>query len=77
MTRAHATDQEIIARIDATHTVFRLTANEIVYLRSENVSESVVNYMNDTYPRYLTEQQRKQQSAPRFSFGVGGGYIGH
>jgi uncharacterized protein YcfL len=48
MTRAHATDQEIIDRINASHTVFRLTANEIVYLRSENVSELVVNFMNDT-----------------------------
>ena len=77
MTRAHATDKEIIDRINASHTVFRLTANEIVYLRSENVSEPVVNYMNDTYARYLAEQQQKQQNAPHFSFGVGAGYVGH
>ena len=77
MTRAHATDQQIIDRINASHTIFRLTANEIVYLRSENVSEPVVNYMNDTYARYLAEQQAKEQNKPHFSFGVGAGYVGH
>jgi len=71
MTKAGLTDQEIINRIDATRTVFRLTADNVVTLRQEGVSDRVVTYMLDTYTRFAVAEERRQSSAPSVSFGFG------
>src|SRR5258706_11795549 len=75
MSKAHATDQEIITRIETSQTVFRLSADQVGLLRIEGVSDPVVNYMMETYPRWVAAQQ--QQNRPNFSFGLGAGYVGH
>jgi uncharacterized protein (DUF433 family) len=72
MTKAGMTDQEIINRIDGTRTVFRLTADNVVTLRQEGVSDSVVTYMLDTYTRFAVAEERRQSSPP-FSFSFGSG----
>jgi len=60
MTKAGMWDEDIIRRIDATRTVFRLSAEDVVRLRNEGVSERVVNYMLDTYTRAVAAEQRRQ-----------------
>ena len=60
MTKAGMGDEDIIRRIDATRTVFRLGADDVVRLRNEGVTERVVNYMLDTYVRYVAAEQRRQ-----------------
>jgi len=73
MTKAGMTDQEIINRIDATRTVFRLSADNVVILRQEGVSDRVVTYMLDTYTRFAVAEERRQSAPPfSFSFGYGG-----
>jgi hypothetical protein len=72
MTKTGMTDQEIINRIDATRTVFRLSADNVVTLRQEGVSDRVVTYMLDTYTRFAVAEERRQSSPP-FSFGFGYG----
>jgi hypothetical protein len=60
MTKAGLTDEEIMRRIDGTATVFRLGASDVVRLRTEGVSERVVNYMLETYPRAVAAEQQRQ-----------------
>ena len=60
MVKVGVADEEIIRRIDATRTVFRLGSEDVISLRNEGVSDRVVNYMLDTYARYVAEQQRRQ-----------------
>ena len=60
MVKAGMTDEEIIRRIDATRTVFRLSSDDVINLRKEGVSDRVVNYMLDTYTRYVAAEQRRQ-----------------
>ena len=77
MSKVHATDQEIITRIETSQTVFRLSADQVVWLRNEGVSDTVVNYMMETYPRWVAAQQQLQQNKTNFNFGMGVGYVGH
>lgn len=60
MTKAGATDEEIIRRIDDTRTFFRLSADDVVRLRNEGVSDRVVTYMLETYTRAAVAEQRRQ-----------------
>jgi hypothetical protein len=59
MTKLGLTDEDIMRRIDATRTVFRLSSEDVVRLRNEGVSDRVVNYMLDTYTRYALAEQRR------------------
>jgi hypothetical protein len=59
MVKAGVADEEIIRRIDGTRTVFRLSSDDVLRLRNEGVSDRVVNYMLDTYARYVADQQRR------------------
>lgn len=59
MVKAGVPDEEIIRRIDDTRTVFRLSSDDVVRLRNEGVSDRVVNYMLDTYTRYVAAQERR------------------
>lgn len=60
LTKAGVPDDEIIARIDRTRTVFRLGSEDVIRLRNEGVSDRVVNYMLDTYARYVAARERRQ-----------------
>jgi hypothetical protein len=62
MVKAGLPDEEILRRIDATRTVFRLSADDVVRLRNEGVSDRVVNYMLDTYTRAVVAEQRRQDA---------------
>ena len=78
MTKAGMPDAEIIHGIDATRTVFRLSADEVVRLRQEGVSDRVVNHMLDTYTRYAVAEQRKQDAYDYEDFYFHHGfYYGH
>lgn len=60
MTKAGLSDDDIIRRIDATFSVFRLSSADVVRLRNAGVSERVVNHMLDTYTRAaVIEQQHR------------------
>lgn len=72
MVKAGVGDEEIIKRIDATGTVFRLGSDDVVMLRKEGVSDRLVNYMLDTYTRAVAyEERRRAESDYRFRYGVG------
>lgn len=71
MVKAGVPDEEIINRIDATRTVFRLGSSDVVMLRNEGVSDRVVNYMLDTYTRAVAAAEQRRANRPRVSFGFG------
>ncbi len=75
MVKAGVADEEILKRIDATRTVFRLGSDDVVLLRKEGVSDRVVNYMLDSYTRAVAAQQ--QRTKPRVSIGLGYSHWGH
>ena len=58
MVKAKMTDEDIMRRIDATGTVFNLSADDVVKLRQEGVSERLVDYMLDTKVRAAAEYER-------------------
>ena len=60
MVKAGMTDEEIITRIDQTRSVFRLGSEDVIRLRQDGVSDRIVNYMLDTYAKYVAYQQRRQ-----------------
>lgn len=75
MTKAGATDEEIMRRIDDTRTVFDLSADDVVLLRKEGVSDRVVTYMLDTRTRAaVAEERRRQYHDSRWNFGIGYGH---
>ena len=59
LTHAGVGDDEIMHRIDNTRSIFRLGADDVVQLRQAGVSVRVVDYMLDTYARYVTAEQRR------------------
>jgi hypothetical protein len=62
MTKVGLSDAEIIGRVEDTHTVFKLAADDVVLLRKEGVSNGVVTYLLDTYTRVAMEEQRRRDS---------------
>jgi len=76
MSKVGLADAEIISRIDATRTVVRLTSEQVLLLRKEGVSEGVVNYLLDTYPRYELARAREYYRS-RYSYSIGFGYWHH
>lgn len=80
MTKAGVADEEILRRIDGTRTVFRLSSEDVIRLRNEGVSDRVVNYMLDTYTRYVADQERRQAYYDynwNYGFGFSYGYPFH
>jgi hypothetical protein len=59
MIKAGMSDNDVLRRIDATRSVFHLSADDVVRLRQEGVSDRVVNGMLDTYVRAAAERQRR------------------
>ena len=62
MVKAGVTDEDIMRRIDATRTVFRLSSDDVVRLRNEGISDRLVNFMLDTYTRAAMDAQRRQDA---------------
>lgn len=78
MTKEGLPDEMIIRRIDDTRTFFRLSADDVVRLRQEGVSDRVVTYMLDTYTRAAVAQERQYDSDYRYRIGIWyGGYPWH
>ncbi len=59
MVKAGMSDNDILRRIDATHTIFHLSSDDVVRLRQEGVSDRVVNDMLDTSVRAAADRQRR------------------
>lgn len=72
MTKAGATDEDIMRRIDGTRTVFQLSSDSVVLLRKEGVSDRVVTYMLDTLTRAaVAEERRRSYYDYNFYYGTG------
>jgi hypothetical protein len=52
--------ERIIARLDAAHGFYPLTAGEIIRLHSQGVSPPVLDYLLDTYVRGVRHEERFQ-----------------
>jgi hypothetical protein len=78
MVKAGLTDEDIMRRIDATRTVFRLSSEDVIRLRNEGVSDRLANFMLDTYARAAMAAQRRQDAYyyNDFYYNYGFGY-GH
>ena len=75
MSKAGLSDGEIIQRVEDTHSVFKLTADDVVRLRNEGVSNGVVTYLLDNYTRAaMAEQRRRDSDEIRSQWGF---YYGH
>lgn len=60
MSKAGLWDEEIIRHIEASGSVFRLGADDVVRLRNEGVSDRVINYMLETYTRAAVAEQHRR-----------------
>lgn len=72
MTKAGVSDEEIIKRIDLSRSLFRLGSQDVIFLHDQGVSDRVINYMLDTYAKYVAAEQRRQDRWDedwRFRFG--------
>ncbi len=76
LVKAGEPDEAIMRRIDATGTVFNLSADDIVLLRKEGVSDRLVTYMMDTRTRAAVElERRRSYYEGRWSYGFGFGHV--
>ena len=62
MSKVGLSDANIFRRVEDTHTVFKLTADDVVLLRNEGVSNGAVTYLLDTYTRAAMKEQRRRDS---------------
>ncbi|HUJ10564.1 MAG TPA: hypothetical protein VL171_11115 [Verrucomicrobiae bacterium] len=69
MVKAGATDEYIMRRIDASRTVFRLSSDDVMFLRKQGVPDRIVNYMLDTYTRAAVAEQRRRDAEYDFHYG--------
>ena len=78
MVKGGMTDEDILRRIDATRTVFRLSSEDVVRLRNEGLSDRLVNFMLDTYTRAALAEQRRRDEEYRDDFYFQSGFFyGH
>jgi len=87
LAQAHLSDDVIISQIRSTGSVYRLSANDIVWLKSAGVSDAVIREMQDTAnrvprryysatPVYAQPVYVVEPEPPPVSVGVGFGYYG-
>jgi hypothetical protein len=69
MVKAGVTEEDIMRRIDATQTIFRLSSDDVIRLRNEGVPDRIVNYMLDTYTRAAIAEQRRRDADYDFHYG--------
>lgn len=76
LVKAGEPDELIIRRIDASGTVFNLSADDVVFLRKEGVSDRVVTYMMETKVRAAVEEERRRSYYEgRWHYGIGIGRV--
>lgn len=61
MTKAGASDQEIINEIEQSKTVYKLDGNAYARLRQIGVSDNVINYMQETYTNEIQNRQDRDE----------------
>lgn len=61
MTKAGASDQEIINEIQQSKTVYKLDGNAYARLRQIGVSDNVINYMQETYTDEIQNRQDRDE----------------
>ena len=61
MTKAGASDQEIINEIEQSKTVYKLDGNAYARLRQIGVSNNVINYMQETYTNEIQNRQDRDE----------------
>jgi hypothetical protein len=61
MTKAGASDQEIINEIQQSKTVYKLNGNQYARLRQKGVSNNVINYMQQTYINAVQNSQNRDE----------------
>lgn len=61
MTKAGASDQEIINEIQQSKTVYKLDGNAYARLRQVGVSNNVINYMQETYTNAIQNSQDRDE----------------
>ena len=61
MTKAGTSDQEIIDQIRQSRTVYKLDGNQYANLRQIGVSDSVINYMQETYTDAVEGRQDRDE----------------
>jgi hypothetical protein len=72
LVKAGLGDEEVIRRINASGSVFRLNTDDILFLRNQGLSDRLVTHMMDTYTRAaLYEQQRFYDYRWGFYYGYG------
>lgn len=57
MVRAHVPTEEIIAKMRASRTVYRLKAAQLAHLKKEGIPNRIINYMQRTYLRAVQRYQ--------------------
>lgn len=76
LVKAGEPDELIIRRIDASGTVFNLSADDVVFLRKEGVSDRVVTHMMETKVRAAAEEERRRSYYEgRWHYGIGIGRV--
>jgi len=61
MTKAGASDQEIINEIQQSRTVYKLDGNHYARLRQTGVSDNVINYMQEAYTDEIEKRQDRDE----------------
>lgn len=61
MTKAGASDQEIINEIQQSKTVYKLDGNAYARLRQIGVSDHVIDYMQETYTDEIQNRQDRDE----------------
>ncbi|MBI4229028.1 MAG: hypothetical protein HY693_04815 [Deltaproteobacteria bacterium] len=61
MTKAGASNQEIINEIQQSKTVYKLDGNQYARLRQTGVSDNVINYMQETYTDEIQKRQDRDE----------------
>jgi hypothetical protein len=61
MTKAGASDQEIVNEIQQSKTVYKLDGNAYARLRQIGVSDNVINYMQETYTNKMQNSEDRDE----------------
>ena len=58
MSKDSIPSKEIIAKIQKSHTAYRLKADQLIELKKEGVSSAVINYMEETHLEAVRQNQQ-------------------
>ena len=77
MSKDGVTSKEIIQKIKKSHTTYTLKAGELSKLQKLGVSDSVINYMEQTHFNAIRQDARDKNSYNYWGPGWGGYYYGY